>query len=125
MNSPAATSSDTWSSAVVAEAPRPNVFDTPASRTLTGAWVTVSVMPLRTHGRLARRGERGVERAEVEDAGQVDGLEQAERGGLARVRGQRRLVRVVGERDLLEGGRHDGRLERLAGVGGEFVVGRG
>ena len=33
VNSPGATSSDTWSSAWTAEAPRPNTLDTPASRT--------------------------------------------------------------------------------------------
>ena len=33
VNSPGATSSDTWSSARTAELPRPNTLDTPVSRT--------------------------------------------------------------------------------------------
>ena len=33
VNSPGATSRDTWSSACTAELPRPNTLDTPASRT--------------------------------------------------------------------------------------------
>ena len=72
--------------------------------------------------RFARRGQRLVERAEIEDPAQVDRLEQAERDGLRGVGRQRGRVRVVGEGDLLERRRDDARLERLAGVRGQFRV---
>src|SRR6202023_1956652 len=77
----------------------------------------------RTYRRLVGRREDRVERGQVEDPVQVDRLEQPDRGGLLRVLGQRRRVRVVGEGDLLKRrADHLGR-QRLAGVGGELVVG--
>src|SRR5580704_3801037 len=133
VNSPGDTSSDTWSSARTAELPRPNTLDTPVSRTdaftaPTGgaAWRSVTVTrftcPLGTDLRFAGRGQRRVERTQIEDPAQVDWLEQAERYGLRGVARQRGRVRVVGEGDLLEGRRDDARLERLAGVGAQLRV---
>src|SRR5208337_5350443 len=118
-NSPGATSSDTWSRARTAEAPRPNTLDTPASRTAT---------PTPPMGGAARRSAT-VTRftcllgADLWFAGRGQCLiEQAERFGLRGVGRQRGRVRVVGEGDLLERRRDDARLERLAGVGGQLGV---
>src|SRR5260370_9016300 len=72
-----------------------------------------------THLPFPALGQRRVERAEIEDAAQVDWLEQAERLGLRSVARQRGRIRVVGEGDLLERCRHDARLKRLAGEGGD------
>src|SRR5271169_1164759 len=108
VNSPGATSSDTWSSAWMAELPRPNTLDTPASRTAppTGGAARRSVTVTRftcllgADLRFAGRGQRRVERAEIEDPAQVDWLEQAERYGLRGVARQRGRVRIVGKSDL-------------------------
>src|SRR5215469_14268261 len=128
VNSPGATLSETSSRARTAAAPVPNTLETPDSVTAATptsgasvAWVVLTVLGA-LDLRLARGGEERVQRAEVEDAAEADRLEQADAGGLTRVLGQRRRVRVVGERDLLERLVQHRRLEGLARVGGELGV---
>src|SRR5215469_14907746 len=120
VNSPGAAARLTRSRARTAEPPRPYTLETPASVTVAGASVTaVALMPLPAHRRLAGGAEQVVERREVEDAAQVDRLEQPDGLGLLRVGAQRRGVRVGREGDLLERGVQHLGLERLAGIGGE------
>src|SRR5215472_12893658 len=124
LNSPGAAVRVTWSRARTAVPPRPYVLETPVSATAAGASVTAAVLiALRAHRRLVGGGKQRVERAEIEDAGQVDRLEQPDARGLPRVLGQRCRVRVDGKRDLPERGVEHRSLERLAGVGGELIVG--
>src|SRR5262249_30302859 len=124
LNSPGAAVRVTRSRARTAVPPRPYVLETPVSVTAADASVTAVVLiALSAHRRLGGGGEQRAGRTKIEDAGQVDRLEQPDADGLPRVLGQRCRVRVDGERDLLERGAEHLGLERLAGVGGKLVVG--